>query len=132
MAFYRKDHGYVDSIGNNPILNLLTGEEIGRTLIAKDDINDREELWWPRLAAASGNRRSFDPATRRSPRISIPARAVSLTSIRTRSSRSMAVLCSRAINREPTHIKYRVYNGTADWDLGFANLFVLDSLFDIQ
>ena len=24
---------------------------------------------------------------------------------------------------EPTNIKYRVYNGTADWDLGFANLF---------
>ena len=25
--------------------------------------------------------------------------------------------------REPTKIKYRVYSGTVDWDLGFANLF---------
>ena len=24
-GFYRKDHGYVDSIGNNPILDILTG-----------------------------------------------------------------------------------------------------------
>ena len=43
-GFFRKDHGFVDSVGNNPIPSLLTGEEIGRTLVASD-INDRTSYW---------------------------------------------------------------------------------------
>ena len=35
----------------------------------------------------------------------------------------MAVLSNRAISPNRPSIKYRVYNGTLDWDLGFANLF---------
>jgi len=118
-GFYRKDHGYIDSIGNNPILNLLTGEEIGRTLVAKD-INDRKSF---------GGRASllFDPTDKLS--IRLTAFAQNLNSgagdyfevdPNTLKSLYGGFVQSR-YQPEPTHIKYRVYYGNADWDLGFAN-----------
>ena len=118
-GFYRKDHGYVDSIGNNPILSLLTGEEIGRTLVAKD-INDRKSFggraslllhptdalsirlsaFAQNLNSGAGSEFDVDPATLKP---------------------LYGGFVQSRYQREPTSIKYRVYNGTADWDLGFAN-----------
>lgn len=119
-GFYRKDHGYVDSIGNNPILNLLTGEEIGRTLIAKD-INDRKSF---------GGRASllFNPAENFSVRLTAFAQ-----NLNSGGSNSFDIdadtlkplyggLVQSVYQPQPTRIKYRVYYGTADWDVGFANL----------
>jgi iron complex outermembrane receptor protein len=119
-GFLRKDHGYVDSIGNNPQFNPVTGEEIGRTLV-EDNINDRKSLggrasalFQPtdavsvRLTAFAQNLNSgasdifeVDPDTLKSP---------------------YGGLVQSRYQPEPTHIKYRVYSGTVDWDLGFANL----------
>lgn len=120
-GFYRKDHGYVDSIGNNPILDLITGEELGRTLVAKD-INDRKSY---------GGRASllFEPTSTLSIRLTAFAQnlnsgagdffdvdPVTLRSLYGRFVQSV-------YQREPTHIKYRVYYGTADWNLSFANFY---------
>lgn len=120
-GFYRKDHGYVDSIGNNPILSLLTGAEIGRTLVAKD-INDRKSY---------GGRASvlFDPTDNLSIRLTAFAQ-----DLKSGGSNSFDVdpatldsLYGRFVQSvyqpQPTDIKYRVYYGTVDWDVGFANLF---------
>lgn len=120
-GFYRNDHGYVDTIGNNPILGLLDGQEIGRTLV-KDDINDRKSY---------GGRGSllFNPTDTLS--IRLTAFVQNLNSGAgdyfevdpvTLDPLYDGFVQSR-YQPEPTHIKYRVYNGTADWDLGFANLF---------
>ena len=120
-GFYRKDHGYIDTIGNNPILNLITGDEIGRTLVAKD-INDRKSF---------GGRASllFDPVDNLS--IRLTAFAQNLNSgagdVFDVNAATLEPLYGGFVQSryqpEPTKIKYRVYNGTADWDLGFANLF---------
>ncbi len=120
-GFYRKDHGYVDTIGNNPLLNLLTGEEIGRTLVAKD-INDRKSY---------GGRGSLliDPTDNLSIRLTAFAQ-----DLKSGASDSFEIdpdtlksLYGRFVQSryqpEPTHIKYRLYYATADWDLGFASLF---------
>jgi iron complex outermembrane recepter protein len=120
-GFYRKDHGYVDSIGNNPLLNLLTGEELGRTLVAKD-INDRKSY---------GGRASvlFNPTENLSIRLTAFAQ-----DLKTGGSNSFDIdpdtldslyggFVQSVYQPQPTHIKYRVYYGTADWDLGFANFF---------
>lgn len=120
-GFYRKDHGYVDSIGNNPLFNPFSGAELGRTLIAKD-INDRKSY---------GGRASllFDPTENLSIRLTAFAQNLNsgggnyfdvdpdtLKSLYGRFVQSL-------YQPQPTHIKYRVYYGTADWNLGFANLF---------
>jgi outer membrane receptor protein involved in Fe transport len=139
-GFYRKDHGYVDSIGNNPIFNLtqlfppgtpgfpngfpfppLPSVELGRTLVAKN-INDRESY---------GGRASllFQPTDRLS--IRLTAFAQNLNSgagdyfdVDPNTLKSLYGRFVQSIYQpQPTHIKYRVYYGTADWDVGFANLF---------
>lgn len=120
-GFYRKDHGYVDSIGNNPLFNLLTGEELGRTLVAKD-INDRKSY---------GGRASllFDPTSNLS--IRLTAFAQNLNSgggnffdIDPNTLKPLyGGFVQSVYQPEPTHIKYRVYYGTVDWDVGFANLY---------
>jgi iron complex outermembrane recepter protein len=118
-GFYRKDHGYVDSIGNNPILNILTGEEIGRSLVAKD-INDRKSY---------GGRASLLLQATDDLSIRLTAFAQNLNS---GASNTFEVdpdtlkslyggFVQSRYQREPTRIKYRVYSGNADWDLGFAN-----------
>jgi outer membrane receptor protein involved in Fe transport len=120
-GFYRKDHGYVDSIGNNPILNLLTGEEIGRTRVEKD-INDRESY---------GGRASvlFNPTDNLSVRLTAFAQNLNSGASDTFEvdPDTLKSLYGRFVQSryqpEPTHIKYRVYYGTVDWDVGFANLF---------
>lgn len=120
-GFYRKDHGYVDSIGNNPLLNLLTGEELGRTLVAKN-FNDRKSY---------GGRASMliEPTSNLS--IRLTAFAQNLNSGGSNffdvDPDTLQSLYGRFVQSlyqpEPTHIKYRVYYGTADWDIGFASLF---------
>jgi outer membrane receptor protein involved in Fe transport len=120
-GFYRKDHGYIDSIGNNPLFNPLTGAELGTTLVAKD-LNDRESY---------GGRASllFDPTDNLS--IRLTAFAQNLNSgagdIFEVDPNTLKPLYGGFVQSryqpEPTHIKYRVYYGTADWDIGFANFF---------
>jgi len=140
-GFYRKDHGYVDSIGNNPIFNQtqllppgiipsfpngypfppFPSVELGRTLVDKD-INDR---------VSYGGRASLlvDPTDDLS--IRLTAFAQNLNSGGSDSfdidPNTLKSLYGRFVQSvyqpQPTHIKYRVYYGTADWDLGFANFF---------
>jgi outer membrane receptor protein involved in Fe transport len=119
-GFYRKDHGYIDSIGNNPILSLLTGAEIGRTLVARD-INDR---------VSYGGRASLLVNPTENLSIRLTAFGQNLNSgasdtfevdPTTLDSLYGGFVQSR-YQPEPTHIKYRVYYGNADWDVGFANL----------
>jgi outer membrane receptor protein involved in Fe transport len=117
-GFYRKDHGYVDSIGNNPLINILTGEEIGRTLVAKD-INDRKSY---------GGRASlvFQPTDNLSIRLTAFAQNLNSGASDTFEvdPDTLKSLYGRFVQSryqpEPTHIKYRVYSGNADWDIGFA------------
>ena len=119
-GFWRKDPGFINSIGNNPILNLLTGEEIGRTLI-KDDINDRKTY---------GGRASllFEPTDELSVRLTAFAQNLNsgASSIIEVDPETLKPLYGGFVQSlyqpEPTHIKYRVYSGTVDWDLGFASL----------
>lgn len=117
-GFYRKDHGFVSSIGNNPLLGPGTGTE---TLVAKD-FNDRKSF---------GGRASllFDPTTTLS--IRLTAFAQNLNSgggdnfdIDPNTLQSLyGGFVQSVYQPQPNHIKYRVYYGTADWDLGFANFF---------
>jgi outer membrane receptor protein involved in Fe transport len=120
-GFYRNDHGYIDSIGNNPILSLLTGQEIGRTLVAHD-INDRKSF---------GGRASvlFNPTDNLSIRLTafgqnLNSGAADYFEANPRTLKPLygGYVQSR-YQPEPTDIKYRVYYGTVDWDIGFANLF---------
>ncbi|MEO7240510.1 MAG: TonB-dependent receptor [Sphingomicrobium sp.] len=119
-GFWREDPGFVNSIGNNPLLNLLTGAEIGRTLIA-DDINGRKSY---------GGRASllFQPSDALSVRLTAFAQ-----NLNSSGSGQYEVdpdtfkplyggLVQSIYQREPTKVKYRVYSATADWDLGFANV----------
>ena len=120
-GFFRKDRGYIDSIGNNPILDLVTAEELGRTLV-EDDINDKKSF---------GGRASalFEPTDTLSVRLTAFAQ-----NLNTGAGDTFDVdpgtldplyggFVQSRYQPEPTHIKYRVYDGTANWDLGFANLF---------
>jgi len=119
-GFYRKDHGYIDSIGNNPIANFLGGD-LGRTLVA-DDINDRKSF---------GGRASllFNPSDAVSVRLTAFAQNLNsgASDIFEADPLTLKPLygdyTQSRYQPEPTRIKYRVYNGTLDWDLGFANLF---------
>lgn len=119
-GFYRKDHGYIDSIGNNPILSILTGEEIGRTLV-KNDINDRKSY---------GGRASLlvNPSDNFSIRLTAFAQnlnsgASSYFEVDPQTLKPLyGGFVQSRYQPEPTDIKYRVYYATADWDIGFANL----------
>ena len=141
-GFYRKDAGYVDSIGNNPIFNVsgqlvppgaipafpngfpfppLPSIELGRTLVAKN-LNDRKSF---------GGRASvlFDPTSNLSIRLTAFAQNLNSGGSNTfdidpETLQSLyGGFVQSVYQPQPTHIKYRVYYGTADWDLGFANFF---------
>jgi iron complex outermembrane receptor protein len=119
-GFYRKDHGYIDSVGNNPILSLLTGEEIGRTLVAKGingrrsyggrasvlfhatpDLSVRLTAYGQNLNSDAADYFEVDPATLKP---------------------LYGGFVQSRYQPEPTRIKYRVYYGNVDWDLHFASL----------
>jgi iron complex outermembrane receptor protein len=140
-GFYRKDHGYIDSIGNNPIFNVsgqlvppgvpgfpngfpvppLPSMELGRTLVAKN-INDRKSY---------GGRASllFQPTSDLSIRLTAFAQnlnsgAADVFDVNPNNLKSLYGRFVQSIYQpEPTDIKYRVYYGTVDWNLGFANLY---------
>jgi outer membrane receptor protein involved in Fe transport len=119
-GFLRKDQGYIDSIGNNPLFDLLTGEELGSTLVAKN-INDRKSY---------GGRASvlFQATDELSVRLTAFAQnlnsgASSVFEVDPDTLKPLyGGLTQSLYLPEPTKIKYRVYSGTVDWDLGFANL----------
>lgn len=125
-GFWRKDPGYIDSIGNNPINNIsfpilgIPPLVLGSTLVDKN-FNDRKSY---------GGRASllFQPMDALS--VKLTAFAQNLNS---GGSSVFEVdpdtldplyggLVQSRYQREPTKVKYRVYSGTLDWDLGFANL----------
>jgi outer membrane receptor protein involved in Fe transport len=124
-GFWRKDPGYIDSIGNNPIFNPLTGGEIGTTLVESDN-NDRK---------TEGGRASllFQPMDTLSVRLT--AFAQNLNSggdgVFEVDPETLDSLYDGRVQslyqREPTKIKYRVYSGAFDCELGFANLFAYTS-----
>jgi outer membrane receptor protein involved in Fe transport len=119
-GFFRKDRGYIDTIGNNPIPNPLGGV-IGSTLVEKD-INHRKSL---------GGRASllFNPSDDLSIRLTAFAQNLNSGAGDTFDVDPATLdplyggFVQSRYQPEPTRIKYRVYNGTLDWDLGFANLF---------
>jgi outer membrane receptor protein involved in Fe transport len=121
-GFWRKEAGYVDSIGNNPLFILppLDTVEIGTTLV-KDNINDRKSY---------GGRASllFNPAETVSVRLTAFAQNLNsgASSIFEVDPETLEPLYGGKVQSlyqpEPTKVKYRVYSGTLDWDLGFANL----------
>jgi iron complex outermembrane receptor protein len=119
-GFYRKDHGYIDSIGNNPIANFLGGE-LGSTLLKKD-INDKKSY---------GGRASLLLNPTEAVSVRLTAFAQNLNSGASDAFEAdpdtlkplYGGFVQSRYQPEPTRIKYRVYNGTLDWDLGFANLF---------
>ncbi len=129
-GFYRKDHGYIDSLGNNPILSILTGEEIGRTLVAHD-INDRKNY---------GGRASvlFSPTDNLSVRLTAFAQnlnsgASDTFEVDPDTLKSLyGGLVQSRYQPEPTRIKYRVYYGNVDWDFGFANFASVTSYSDFK
>ena len=130
-GFFRKEPGYVNSIGNNLLVTqgeLAPGfpdpprpiNDLGVSLIA-DDINDRKTY---------GGRASilFQPVDTLSVRLTAFAQ-----NLNSGGSSTFEVdpdtldplyggLVQSLYGPEPTRIKYRVYSGTIDWDLGFANL----------
>ena len=125
-GFWRKDSGFIDSIGNNPINNTpvpplgIPPLVLGSTLV-DNNINDRKSY---------GGRASllFQPIDTLSVRLT--AFAQDLTS---GASNAFEVdpetlkplyggLVQSRYQPEPTKVKYRVYSGTIDWDIGFANL----------
>lgn len=119
-GFYRKDHGYVSSIGNNPLFGPGTG-----TLVAKD-FNDRKSF---------GGRASllFDPTSRLSIRLTAFAQNLNSGGSDTFDVDPDTLhplyggFVQSVYQAQPNHIKYRVYYGSADWDLGFANFFSITS-----
>ena len=119
-GFWRKDPGYVSSIGNNPILNLLTGEEIGRTLV-EEDLNDRKsyggraQLLLQATDAVSVRLGAFAQ--------NLDTGGSSLIEVDPDTLETLyGGYTQSTYQREPTKIKYRVYSGNIDADLGFANL----------
>jgi iron complex outermembrane receptor protein len=125
-GFFRKDSGFIDSIGNNPIDNIpvpplgIPPLVLGSTLV-DSNINDRKSY---------GGRASllFQPIDTLSVRLTAFAQ-----NLNSGSSSSYEVdpdtlkplyggLVQSRYQPEPTKVKYRVYSGTVDWDLGFANL----------
>lgn len=118
-AFWRKDPGYIDSIGNNLLLS-LDERELGTTLV-DDDLNNRKTY---------GGRASllFRPIEEVTVRLTAFAQnlnsdASSLFEVDPETLDPLyGGLVQSLYQREPTKVKYRVYSGTVDWDLGFANL----------
>ena len=139
-GFWRKEPGYINSIGNNLLISLSQiippgvipdfpngfpdpprpSHELGVTLV-DDDINDRKSY---------GSRASllFQATDKLSVRLTAFAQNLNTgaTSIFEVDPETLHPLYGGLVqslySREPTKIKYRVYSGTVDWDLGFANL----------
>jgi iron complex outermembrane recepter protein len=119
-GFYRKDAGFVDSIGNNPVSDLAGGILVPGT---RDDSNintlksyggrasvlfNATENLSVRLSAIVQNTKSDNSDY-------VEVDPVTLDQL------YGGLVQSRYIT-EPTKIKYRVYSGVVDYDFGFANL----------
>ena len=121
-GFYRKDGGYIDSIGNNPVTDLLDPTIV--LIPGTEDDKDINDL------ATYGGRVSalFNATDNFSIRL-----GVIFQNINSDASDSIEVdpetlkplyggLVQSRYFPEFTDIKYRIYSGVADWDLGFATL----------
>ncbi|HKS56642.1 MAG TPA: TonB-dependent receptor [Steroidobacteraceae bacterium] len=120
-GFYRKDGGFVDSIGNGPIPSLLDPNVNIMSSLNEENINETDSF--------GGRVSALFNAT--------DALSVRLTAIlqNINSDASDTILEDRATlkplygdwvdapyRHEPTDIAYRLYSATIDWDLGPASL----------
>lgn len=118
-GFWRNDPGYINSIGNNELFS-LGGAEMGPTLV-EDDVNNRETY---------GMRASLllEPVENVSVRLTAFAQNLNSDASNTFEVDPESLdplyggLVQSLYQPEPTKVKYRVYSGTVDWDVGFANL----------
>jgi len=121
-GFYRKEGGFIDSIGNNPLANLIDpanplyagtlvdknqndvktyGGRISALFNASDDFSIRLGAMIQNINNAGSNYVEVDPVTLK------PLYG--------------GLTVSRYLP-EFTRTKYRVYSAVADWNIGFANL----------
>lgn len=119
-GFYRKDAGFIDTIGNNSITSLLDGSVIARTLV-DDNINDRTS-YGGRVSAL------FQATDALSLRLTAFGQNLNsgASNIFEADPETLKPLNGRLtqsrFQQNDTKIKYRVYSGTVDWDVGFGNL----------
>nr|MBA3565014.1 TonB-dependent receptor [Gammaproteobacteria bacterium] len=121
-GFYRSDDGFIDSIGNNPIPSLLDPSIniVEGTRIA-EDVNELDTF---------GGRISglFEPGDNLSVRITALLQNIESAASDYFEADPVTLeplygdLVLSQYHPEFTDIDYRVYSGTVDWDLGFANL----------
>jgi outer membrane receptor protein involved in Fe transport len=121
-GFYRRDGGFVDSIGNNPIPSLLDPNvNIIPGSLNEDNINETDS-YGGRVSAL------FNATDAFSVRLTVISQDIN-------SDASDTILQDRATlkplygdrvdspyRHEPTDISYRLYSATVDWDLGPASL----------
>lgn len=105
---YRKEGGYIDSIGKG-------GSDVEKNINGLRSYGGRASLLFKpsesvslRLTAVSQNIKSRAPSTVESDPVTLEPFYGALT--------------QSQFSPQPTNIKYRVYNGTATFGLGFANL----------
>jgi iron complex outermembrane recepter protein len=121
-GFFRFDSGFIDSIGNNPIPSLTNPaiNVVGGTLVA-DGLNSLDRFGG-RLAAL------FKPSDKLSVNL-----GVQLQDLNSDASSSVDAdpVSLQPLNSSPVQsryqsefsdTKYRIYNGTLDWNLGAASL----------
>ena len=121
-GFYRFDDGFIDSTGLGPIASLSDptkiiipgsmvkknindakryGGRLSALYQATDDFSIRLTALGQNIESGSSNYYEVDPVTLKSP---------------------YDELTQSRFLLEPQDIKYRIYSGTVDWNLGFANL----------
>jgi outer membrane receptor protein involved in Fe transport len=121
-GFYRKDSGFVDSIGNNPVTSLIDptdviipGSRVDKDINELKSYGGRASLLFNatdnfsvRLGAIFQNTNSANSDY-------VEVNPVTLDQL-------YGGLVQSRYLEEPTKIKYRIYSAVADWDFGFANL----------
>ncbi len=121
-GFYRFDDGFIDTIGNNPIasltnpdVNLIEGTRV------EEEVN-RQKTFGGRVSAL------FKPSDTFSLRLSAMAQNIESDASNYFEADPVTLKplyggpVVSQYHPEFTDIKYRVYSGTVDWDLGFASL----------
>jgi iron complex outermembrane receptor protein len=121
-GFYRFDGGFIDSIGNNPIASLLDPTiNIIQGTRDKDNVND-VKTFGGRISAL------FEPTDALSIRLTAMAQNIKngASDYFEANPETLKPLYGdmtvSQYHPEFTNIKYRVYSGVVDWDVGFANL----------
>jgi outer membrane receptor protein involved in Fe transport len=120
-GFYRKEGGFIDSIGNNPLPDLVSPTPIFAGTRVDKDLND--------VKTYGGRISGLFNAT---DNLSVRLGAI-FQNINNAGSDYVEVdpvtfeplygdVTQSRYFPEWTHVKYRIYSGVADWNFGFANL----------